>query len=169
MLAAFLEFVLHSGDLSRRSSPRPGIWPRKYLGALFLHDYWGRPTQVDLEPFMQIRGWYAGAATLMLAAARCCCAAAPERIAMAVFALFCVCMVVGIPPVFGIVSRLPGFSAAHNERLLIYFLLCLALLAGWGLDDLSSPRLRRPAAARCSRHAARSSASRLSGWSPPAR
>ena len=46
-----------------------GYWPRKYLGALFLHDYWGRPTQLDLEAFMQVRGWYAGAATLMLAAA----------------------------------------------------------------------------------------------------
>ena len=63
-------------------------------------------------------------------------------------------MVVGIQPVFGLVSALPGFSAAHNERLLIYFLLCIALLAGWGIDDLSAVRLPRPrCGARCS-HAA---------------
>jgi hypothetical protein len=57
-------------------------------------------------------------------------------------------MVVGIKPVFGLVSGLPGFSAAHNERLLIYFLLCIALLAGWGVDDLSVARLPRPSLRR---------------------
>jgi hypothetical protein len=142
-LAPFLEFVLHSGDLSRRVSSAAGYWPRKYLGALFLHDYWGRPTQVDLESFMQVRGWYAGAATLMLAAAALILHRSAERIGVALFAVFCACMVVGIPPVFGIVSRLPGFSAAHNERLIIYVLMSLALLAGWGLDDLSDVRLPR--------------------------
>jgi hypothetical protein len=142
-LAPFVEFVLHSGDLSHRLKAAAGYWPRKYLGALFLHDYWGRPTQVDLESFMQVRGWYAGAATLMLAAAGLILRRSAERIGVVVFAAFCVCMVVGIPPVFGFVSGLPGFSAAHNERLLIYFLLSLALLAGWGLDDLSSAQLPR--------------------------
>lgn len=137
MLVPFGEFLLNSADLARRSSTAAGYWPRKYLGALFLHDYWGRPTQVDLEAFMQVRGWYAGAATLMLAATALIVRRSAQRIALVVFALFCVCMVVGIPPVFGIVSSLPGFSAAHNERLLIYFLLCLALLAGYGLDDLA--------------------------------
>ncbi len=143
VLAPFAEFVLHSGDLAHRLQSSAGYWPRKYLGALFLHDYWGRPTQVDLESFMQVRGWYAGAATLMLAAAALILRRSAERIALVVFAAFCVCMVVGIPPVFGLVSRLPGFNAAHNERLLIYVLLSLALLAGWGLDDLSSVALPR--------------------------
>ena len=135
-LIPFAEFLLHSADLSHRTGAAAGFWPRKYLGALFLHDYWGRPTQVDLEPFMQVRGWYAGAATLMLAATALIRRRSTERIALVVFALFCVCMVIGIPPVFGFVSSLPGFNAAHNERLLIYVLLCLALLAGFGLDDL---------------------------------
>ena len=141
LLAPFLEFLLHSSDLSRRSSSAAGYWPRKYLGALFLHDYWGRPTQVDLESFMQVRGWYAGAVTLMLAGTALILKRTAERIALVVFSAFCACMVVGIPPVFGVVSRLPGFSAAHNERLLIYIMLSLGLLAGWGLDDLSARRL----------------------------
>ena len=136
-LVPLAEFLLNSADLARRSSSVAGYWPRKYLGALFLHDYWGRPTQIDLEAFMQVRGWYAGAATLMLASTALIVRRSAQRIALVVFALFCVCMVVGIPPVFGFVSSLPGFSAAHNERLLIYFLLCVALLAGYGLDDLS--------------------------------
>lgn len=144
VLAPFLEFLAHSGDLSQRVNEAAGFWPRKYLGALFLHDYWGRPTQIDLESFMQVRGWYAGAVTLMLAAAALIHRRSAERIAVAVYALFCACMVIGIPPVFGFVSGLPGFDAAHNERLLIYVLLSLALLAGWGLDDLSALAPGRP-------------------------
>jgi hypothetical protein len=141
VLAPIAEFVLHSGDLSRRMNAVAGYWPRKYIGALFLHDYWGRPTQVDLEAFTQNRGWYAGAVTLMLAAAALIRKRSAERIAVVVFAVFCGCMVVGIQPVFGFVSGLPGFNAAHNERLLIYILLSLALLAGWGLDDLCEREL----------------------------
>ncbi len=144
VLAPFLEFLLHSGDLSQRVGQAAGYWPRKYLGALFLHDYWGRPTQIDLESFMQVRGWYAGAVTLMLAAAALILKRSAERIAIVVYALFCTCMVIGIPPVFGFVSGLPGFDAAHNERLLIYVLLSLALLAGWGLDDLCALTMPRP-------------------------
>ena len=80
-------------------------------------------------------------ATLMLAAAALLLRRTAERIA-----------VVGVRAVLRLHGRrasrrssgssagLPGFSAAHNERLLIYFLLCLALLAGWGLDDLSAGR-----------------------------
>lgn len=140
LLVPLGEFLLHSADLSRRTGTAADYWGRQYLGALFLHDYWGRPTQVDLTAFMQVRGWYAGAATLMLAAAALLKRSA-ERIAVALFAVFCVCMVVGIHPVFTIVTKLPGFDAVHNERLLIDFLLCVALLAGWGLDDLSARKL----------------------------
>src|SRR5262249_25256824 len=109
-LIPFAEVLLHSADPARRSSRAAGYWPRRYLGALFLHDYWGRPTQVDLEAFMQVRGWYAGAATLMLASTALIVRRTAQRIALVVFALFCVCMVIGIPPVFGFVSSLPGFS-----------------------------------------------------------
>ncbi len=145
-LGPFLELLLHSADYARRAHATPSHWPRKYLGALFLHDYWGRPTQVDVEPFMQVRGWYAGAMTLMLAGAALVLRRSADRIAVALFALFIVCMVIGIPPVFTVVTKLPGFAAAHNERMFIYFLVCLALLAGWGMDDLTGamrvPRLR---------------------------
>ena len=87
----------------------------------------------------------------MLAAAALILKRTAERIAVVVFALFCVCMVVGIEPIFGLVSGLPGFSAAHNERLLIYFLLCIALLAGWGIDDLSAGACRARRSARGAR------------------
>jgi hypothetical protein len=146
-LLPFLELLFNSGDWERRVESEAGHWPRKYLGALFLHDYWGRPTQGStIEPFMAVRGWYAGAATLMLAATALLLRPARDRIAVAVFAVFCALMVLGIPPVFDIVTLLPGFSAAHNQRLLIYVLLGLGLLAGWGVDDLAAGGL--PGAAR---------------------
>ena len=140
-LVPFLELLFGSGDLDRRLETEAGHWPAKYLGALFLHDYWGRPTNGStIEPFTVIRGWYAGAATLMLAAGALLLRPTLERVAVALFALFCGLMVVGADPVFWAVTQLPGFSAAHNQRLLIYVLLGLALLAGWGLDELSGER-----------------------------
>jgi hypothetical protein len=146
-LVPFLELLFRSGDLERRLDVEAGHWPAKYLGALFLHDYWGRPTNGStLEPFTVIRGWYAGAATLMLAGAALVLRPTRMRLAVAAFALFCGLMVVGADPVFWLVTQLPGFSAAHNQRLLIYVLLGLALLAGWGLDELASDR--RPSLAR---------------------
>jgi hypothetical protein len=136
----FLELLSHSDEYGRRLGEygdAHDYWPRKYLGALFLHDYWGRATQQsNLEPFMQLRGWYAGALTLMLAAAALVLRPAIMRIGVALFAGFCVVMVVGIPPLFGLVETLPGFSTSHSQPMIAYFLLCLGLLAGWGLDDL---------------------------------
>ena len=146
MVIPFVELLAHSSDLSRRTAQAQGYWPRKYIGALFLHDYWGRATQdSNIEPFMQLRGWYAGALTLMLAAAALVIRPTLQRIAVALFAVFALMIVLGLPPVFHLVTSLPGFSAAHNERLLIYFLLCMGLLAGWGLDELSA---RNPLAER---------------------
>lgn len=149
MLAAlpFLELLLHSGDLSRRlGNQEDSYWPRKYLGALFLHDYWGRPTQTPVDAFMSNRGWYAGAMTLMLATAALVVRRSALRIAFAVSGVLVACVVVGIPPVFQIVTALPGFKTSHNERMLIFVLFSLAMLAGYGLDDLSAREL--PARAR---------------------
>ncbi len=47
-----------------------------------------------------------------------------------------------------VVFKLPGFSTAHNGRMVIFILLGLALLAGWGLDELSERASRRRCGAR---------------------
>jgi len=139
MLLPFFELLLNSGDLDRRQGEPSGFWPRKYLGALFLHDYWGRPTQQsDIDPFMQIRGWYAGGLTLMLASAALILRPTATRVAVALYGIFAASMVVGTGPAFDLLTDYaPGFNSAHNQRMLIYCLFGLALLAGWGLDDLS--------------------------------
>ena len=139
LIIPFAELLFHSDELTRRTAVA-GHWPRKYFAALFLHDYWGRGTQSDIEGFMQIRGWYAGAMTLMLAAVALLVGRTRQRIAAAVVAVAVVMIVLGIDPLFGIVTAIPGFHGAHNERMLIFFLLAVALLAGWGMDDLTDGR-----------------------------
>lgn len=141
VIVPFAELLAYSSDYGRRLNASGDYWPRKYLGGLFLHDYWGRVTQQsNVVPFEQLRGWYAGAVTLMLAPVALLIRPTLMRWGVALFALFSVCMVVGVPPVFTIVTKLPGFNSTHNEPMIIYFLLCIGLLAGWGLDELSSPR-----------------------------
>jgi Bacterial membrane protein YfhO len=140
VIGPFVELLAGSKEYGRRlGDPTNDYWPRKYLGGLFLHDYWGRATQQsNVEPFMQLRGWYAGAITLMLVPAALLLRATLTRIAVALFAAFCVVMVVGVPPLFPLVERLPGFSTTHSQPMIAYFLLCIGLLAGWGLDELSA-------------------------------
>jgi len=141
-LAPFIELLLRSGDLTRRlENGQSTAWPAKYLGALFLHDYWGRPTQTDIEPFTANRGWYAGGITLMLATAALLLRVTATRVALVVFGLFSTCMILGVFPVADAMEQLPGFSTAHNERLLIFVLFGLALLAGCGLDELTAREL----------------------------
>ena len=43
-------------------------------------------------------------------------------------------------------SQLPGFDAANNGRFAVIAVLCLAVLAGWGLDELTAGRIAARAA-----------------------
>ena len=57
-------------------------------------------------------------------------------------------MATGIQPLFDVLTQLPGFSTAHNSRLAVIFVFCFALLAGWGLDELTEDVVARRALAR---------------------
>jgi hypothetical protein len=151
-LLPLFELFLNSGDYARRRNIEPSSMDRRFFGHLFLYDYWGRPTQTSLAPFVSNRGLYAGGLTLMLAAVALVLRPTATRIALAVFGVMVLLVVFGIDPLFAALTALPGFAAAHNARTVIFFLLALALLAGWGLDDLTgppagSPRRRRLALA----------------------
>ena len=86
--------------------------------------------------FINNRAFYAGALPLMLAAAAPVLRPTLTRVAIAAFGLGAVAVAVGVPPIHQIVNALPVFSSAHNGRLIIYYLLAVALLAAFTFDDL---------------------------------
>jgi len=136
VLLPLVELLWHSGDYARRVREDPSHSEPRYLGALLLFDYWGRPTQTPLAVILSNRGYYAGGITLMLAAVALVARPTATRVALAVLAALSVAIAVGAQPLFDLVTTLPGFRTAHNGRLVVFLLLALALLAGWGLDEL---------------------------------
>jgi hypothetical protein len=143
VLLPFLELVLHSGDLNERGGHNPSHLRASYLLSLAMPEYWGRPTQVMLEPFINQRAFYVGALPLLLAGLA---ALRPtrERVALVATVVACLAVAAGIEPFQFVATHLPGFSQAHNTRLGIITCLALAMLAGLGLGDLLAGRARVP-------------------------
>jgi hypothetical protein len=127
VLVPFSELLRNSSDLTAR--PRGGVYvsPKYFIGA-FMPNYFPGIFDVAIA-------FYAGALALMLALVALL-RVRLERIAIAVFAAVSIAVVLGVQPFFGVVRRLPGFDVTYNSRLTILYLLCVALLAGWGLSDL---------------------------------
>ena len=142
MLVPLLEFFFQSGDYERRLGWEPGHADARYLPTFLLFDYWGRPTQTPLAGIVSNRGWYAGGITLMLASAALILRPTVTRLAFAGFGLLALLVVLGADPFFSAVTSLPGFRTAHNGRMVIFVLFALAMLAGWGLDELTRPQPR---------------------------
>jgi hypothetical protein len=139
----FLEFVGQSADIvQRRGVGDEGAVPQRFLLGLFLWDYWGHPTGSQDVLYSVIRAIYVGALPLLLAVLAVIFRPRWERLVTAVIGLACLAVVFGIPPVFDAVTALPVFSSGHNGRLIPYFTLCAALLAGWGAGDLMALRRR---------------------------
>ena len=135
---------------AHRQDSAPTQLDERFLGAFFLNDYWGRPTQTPLVPFVSNRGLYAGGITLMLGAVGLVLRPKATRVGFAVFAGFILVAVMGLQP-FAWFLRLPGFASAHNGRMVVFVLFALAMLAGWGLDELSSRSRGVPAPQRRAR------------------
>ena len=142
-LLPFLELLLLSGDLENREGKTGGHLALGALVTYVLPDYWGRPTGPQTEGFSVVRAFYAGALPLMLAAWALVASRSRERVAIAAGGAVAIAVVVGIPGIFELVTAVPGFDHAYNQRLIVVGLLALALLAGWGLDDLAAG-VRRP-------------------------
>src|SRR3954471_25042423 len=151
-LIPFAELLSHSIDVDARTAAASNAHePARYLLGVFLHDWWGRGSRVPLEfaSSLEEHAYYVAALPLMLAASALVLAPRRERIVVAAVGLVALAVATGIPPFFDIVKALPGFDAARNGRLAIISVLCVAVLAGWGLDDLVAGRRKRlvPAAA----------------------
>jgi hypothetical protein len=141
VLVPFVELLAYSSDLANRAGRDPARTPLRFGLALALPDFWGRPTQLASEPFIVTRAFYAGALPLLLSAAAVIQKPSKERIAVAATGAVALLIVLGVQPFFGIANHLPGFNQAHNTRLAIVTLLCMGLLAGWGLDSLRRSKL----------------------------
>ena len=140
-LVPFGELVWLSADLRERAGESIDVHlPFQDSLGLFLTDWWGRPTQTPLRPFLLERALYVGALPLLLAVAALAVRPTAARIAVAAFGALWLAVALGVPPFLQVVTRLPVFSAGHNTRLVVLTMLALALLAGWGLDELADRR-----------------------------
>lgn len=130
----FAELVLQSADFAHRSDD-PFRLPVEYGVSLMLPEFWGRPDATAFS-FLISRAFYCGALPLLLAAIAVLLRPSRERVALAGFGAVCLAVALGISPFFQIVHALPGFETANNPRLAILVVMCVALLAGRGFDDL---------------------------------
>jgi Bacterial membrane protein YfhO len=139
-LVPFIEFLSHSADLEARRYLGSSHQAPRYLLGVLLHDYWGRETRVSLEfpAAMEERAYYVGALSLFLAAAALTLRSRWDRIAVAGVGAGALFVAIGIPPLFDLITQLPAFNTSHNARLAIFMVFVIALLSGWGLDDLAA-------------------------------
>lgn len=135
-LLPFLELLRHSSDVQVRQGFSGIALPKKYLLGFTLYDYWGRATHTATGAFAQERALYFGALPLTLAAAGLIVRPTLQRVGLALFAAFLLAVVLGIPPVPQIARHIPVIKAGNHLRVVFIMMLCLALLAGWGLDEL---------------------------------
>jgi hypothetical protein len=142
-IAPFVELLAHSADLATRKGADPVHMDANFLLGYMLPEYWGRPSGFQTAGFLVARAFYAGALALMLALWAVVARPARERVAIAAAALAAVAVVMGFPGVFEFVTALPGFASSYNTRLAVVPALAVALLAGWGLDDVAE-RVGRP-------------------------
>ena len=145
-LVPFLELLARSSDVEVRQGFSAIALPKKYLLGFALYDYWGRATHTAVDAFAQERALYAGALTLVLAAAAVIARPTLQRVGLALFCGFLLAVALGVPPVPEIAGHLPVVKSGNHLRVVFILMLCLALLAGWGLDELTERELPRPGA-----------------------
>jgi hypothetical protein len=132
-LLPFLELLKHSSDLTER--PRSQVHVQaNYVFAAFLPKYFP-------GSFVIVTGFYAGALSLMLAVIALFRRQLP-RVIIAVVGALSLAVTLGIQPFFAVAGHIPGLDITYLSRLTIIYLFCMALLAGWGLDDVLRGRVR---------------------------
>jgi hypothetical protein len=143
VLIPFVEVLDRSYDLQARTAndAEGGHQPGRYLLGVFLHDWWGRGSRTNLEfaASLEEHAYYVGVLPLLLVAAALVLRPRRERLVVGGVGAVMLAVSTGAPVLFDLVNSLPGFSASTNGRLAVITVLCVALLAGWGLDDLATP------------------------------
>jgi Bacterial membrane protein YfhO len=144
MLLPFLELLGRSSDVDVRQNFSELALPGRYLLGFMLPDYWGRATHAAIGAFAQERALYVGALPLVLAVAAIVFRPSLMRAGVAVFAALMLAIALGVPPFPDLAQHIPVVRTGNHLRVVIILMLCLALLAGWGLDDLTGRRIPRP-------------------------
>jgi Bacterial membrane protein YfhO len=142
-LVPFLELLFRSADMDVRESYWELALPERYLLGFLLPDYWGRATHAAVGAFAQERALYVGALPLMLAIGALVARPTLQRVGLAAFGALLLAIAVGVPPLPQIASAIPIVKTGNHLRVVVLLMLCLALLAGFGLDDLAGRRPRR--------------------------
>jgi hypothetical protein len=144
LLIPFLELLFRSGDVDVRANFWQISLPRRYLLGFALYDYWGRSTHVALaNDFSQVRALYVGALPLALGAAALVIRPTLQRLGVALFGAAMLATVLGIWPFPELARHIPVVKTGNSLRASVILMLCLALLSGWGLDDLVEGRVAR--------------------------
>jgi Bacterial membrane protein YfhO len=138
-LIPFLELLSHSSDATARADASDLLsQPSRYLLGVFLYDYWGsKASALQFGTGLEERAYYVGALPLMLGAAALLVRRSRARIAVALVGAGALAVATGLPPLYDVVVALPGLDATNNGRFAVVTVVCLAVLAGWGLDELT--------------------------------
>jgi hypothetical protein len=142
-LIPFVELLAHSSDATARADASNLLnQPSRYLLGIFLYDYWGHAaSSLQFGTGLEERAYYVAALPLMLAASALVLRRSALRVALALLAAAMLAISTGLPPLYDLVVKLPGFASANNGRFAVVAVLCLAVLAGFGLDDLTADGL----------------------------
>ena len=143
LLLPFLELLSRSSDVEVRQTFSALALPRRYLTGFALYDYWGRATHTAIGAFAQERALYVGALPLALAVAALVVRPSRMRLGVAVFAVLMLAIATGTPPFPDLARHVPIVKSGNHLRVVVILMLCLALLAGWGLDDLARRKVPR--------------------------
>jgi hypothetical protein len=144
-IVPFAELLAGSADLAEREGKLPAELEARFILGFAFPEWWGRPSHAQTAGFMGVRSFYVGALPLMLAAWALVARPSRKRVSVAIVAAVAVLVVIGAPGTLEVLTAIPGFHVSHNTRLIIVSTLAIALLAGWGLDDVidgvARPRL----------------------------
>ena len=121
--------------------------PVGVLRTALFPEWWGRLSELVFAgpAYFNERTLYAGTAALVLAVVALACGGAWRRMApFAVLGVLGAAVAVRTPVVHPLVRHLPLFKSVQNQRMLLFSLLAVAVLAGFGLQAvLDDPRRRR--------------------------
>ncbi len=147
VILPFLELVHQSNDLAIRAATVPAHVPRELAWALPFPEYFGRPTQAVTSFFINQRALYDGALPLLLALVALL-RPSRERLLFVAVAVVSLGIVFGIWPLYQFAVHMPVLNRTAIGRFGILFCLAIALLAGWGFDDVLNWRRRAPSPRR---------------------